>query len=260
MADHTKAIETVYKGFRFRSRLEARYGVFFEALGIKYEYEKEGFDLGEFRYLPDFYLPEYSCWIEIKSEYPSDDEGRKAGLLAYHTGQWVDIFYGLPGTEDFGCISYVSNAPSSSLAWHAEQAIERGEGWFLASLRNDHDRYYWDGLVDKYDQAHPDKPLYLPTISYSEPYREDYRILTLCPKCKRLMFGHEEYSEVEFIEIGVKMIERIRVTLAQKIENDYPPTFAWCDTCNEAGDPHEPLLISAGVRAKQARFEHGEKG
>lgn len=50
-----KAIETTYRGYRFRSRLEARWAVFFDALGLKWEYEPEGFDLGEAGwYLPDF--------------------------------------------------------------------------------------------------------------------------------------------------------------------------------------------------------------
>lgn len=62
-----KAIETVYNGYRFRSRLEARWAVFFDTLGIEYQYEPEGFDLGEAGwYLPDFWLPEQKCWIEIK--------------------------------------------------------------------------------------------------------------------------------------------------------------------------------------------------
>ena len=67
-----KAIETVYKGYRFRSRLEARWAVFFDALGVKWEYEKEGFDLGEAGwYLPDFWLPGLNLWFEIK---PFDSE------------------------------------------------------------------------------------------------------------------------------------------------------------------------------------------
>ena len=50
-----KAIGTVYKGYRFRSRLEARWAVFFDKLGIVYEYEPEGFYLSDGRkYLPDF--------------------------------------------------------------------------------------------------------------------------------------------------------------------------------------------------------------
>lgn len=66
-----KAIETHYKGYRFRSRLEARWAVFFDALGIQWEYEKEGYDLGEAGwYLPDFWLPEVNMYVEIKPEIP----------------------------------------------------------------------------------------------------------------------------------------------------------------------------------------------
>jgi hypothetical protein len=61
-----KAIDTKYNGYKFRSRLEARWAIFFDSLSIKYEYEKEGFDLNGLKYLPDFWLSEYNCWVEIK--------------------------------------------------------------------------------------------------------------------------------------------------------------------------------------------------
>lgn len=61
-----KPIETVYNGYRFRSRLEARWAVFFDAADIKYEYEPEGFKLPSGGYLPDFYLPELQVYVEIK--------------------------------------------------------------------------------------------------------------------------------------------------------------------------------------------------
>lgn len=55
-----KAIETIYNGYKFRSRLEARWAVFFDALGIKYEYEPEGYELPDgTKYLPDFKV---KCW------------------------------------------------------------------------------------------------------------------------------------------------------------------------------------------------------
>lgn len=70
-----KAIETVYNGYRFRSRLEARWAVFFDALGIEYEYEPEGFDLGKVgRYLPDFWLPTFDTWLEVKGAKLTDSE------------------------------------------------------------------------------------------------------------------------------------------------------------------------------------------
>lgn len=101
-----KAIKTEYKGYRFRSRLEARWAVFFDALGVRWEYEKEGYELPSFDfdrvamverhmseveeygmlttlealadrlsvlasskqfYLPDFWLPEYEIWAEVKA-------------------------------------------------------------------------------------------------------------------------------------------------------------------------------------------------
>jgi hypothetical protein len=35
----TKSIQTRYSGRYFRSRLEARWAVFFDALGLKWDYE-----------------------------------------------------------------------------------------------------------------------------------------------------------------------------------------------------------------------------
>ncbi len=77
-----KAIETEYKGYRFRSRLEARWAVFFDACGVKWEYKPEGFDLGDgFYYLPDFLLHDVwvrnhtkcDLWIEVKGQMTERD-------------------------------------------------------------------------------------------------------------------------------------------------------------------------------------------
>ena len=101
-----KPIETRYKGYRFRSRLEARWGVFFDAFGgpapgvawVEWEYEKEGYDLGAHgRYLPDFWLPKHRVRIEIKGQHPHEDEVEKARLLVEATGSPAVIFHGLPG-------------------------------------------------------------------------------------------------------------------------------------------------------------------
>lgn len=55
-------IQTVFNNHFFRSRLEARWAVFFTVLGIEYQYEPEGYEVTEGnklieRYLPDFFLP-----------------------------------------------------------------------------------------------------------------------------------------------------------------------------------------------------------
>ena len=90
-----KPIETIYRGYRFRSRLEARWAVFFDTLGIPFEYEPEGFELpGGLRYLPDFWLPEQDGWVEIKGQEPTEEDSLKAQLLAEGTGHPVYIFFG----------------------------------------------------------------------------------------------------------------------------------------------------------------------
>ena len=66
MSNDIKAIETEYDGHQFRSRLEARWAVFFNAVGLTYEYEIEGFEMDGTRYLPDFYIPNLNRWFEIK--------------------------------------------------------------------------------------------------------------------------------------------------------------------------------------------------
>ena len=70
-----KPIETFYNGYRFRSRLEARWAVFFDVGNIEYEYEPEGYVLSDGTYyLPDFYLPKLDAFVEVKRD---TEDGRK---------------------------------------------------------------------------------------------------------------------------------------------------------------------------------------
>ncbi len=111
-------IETRYKGYRFRSRIEARYAVFFDCLKIDWEYEKEGFNLPSGKYLPDFWFPKMKMWGEVKPDYASfDDRASKFVYeLAAHSGCPVLMLGGLPETElyiaaeDKGvCAYYLTN-------------------------------------------------------------------------------------------------------------------------------------------------------
>lgn len=76
------AIQTEYNGYLFRSRLEARWAVFFDALGIEYEYEPEGIVLSDgTQYLPDFYLPDFKCYFEVKRKSIKGTEEEKGQSL-----------------------------------------------------------------------------------------------------------------------------------------------------------------------------------
>ena len=84
MANEIRAIPTYYRGVNFRSRLEARWAIIFERLGITWYYETEGYDIQiedgyTIRYLPDFVLlgGTVRCprrlYVEVKGDMQPDD-------------------------------------------------------------------------------------------------------------------------------------------------------------------------------------------
>lgn len=97
-----KAIETRYAGCRFRSRLEARWAVFFDHLKIEWRYEPQGFQLPSGSYLPDFHLPEFlthestlvGTWVEIKGRAVDQRETDLLFDLKRETGQAVFVLEG----------------------------------------------------------------------------------------------------------------------------------------------------------------------
>lgn len=100
-----KPIETIYNGYRFRSRLEARWAVFFDRLGVKYEYEPEGFHLPDgSNYLPDFRVmchgtrgdcldTAWPLYIEVKGEMDERSANKIKSFSyynAYSDFDWPD--------------------------------------------------------------------------------------------------------------------------------------------------------------------------
>lgn len=90
-----KAIRTTYKGIEFRSRTEARWAVFFDELGVRWDYEHEGYELESGWYVPDFWLPDHKIFFEVK---PPDDKGgwERCLELASVTGRPVCMSRGAP--------------------------------------------------------------------------------------------------------------------------------------------------------------------
>lgn len=154
-----KAIETIYPypdGDKFRSRLEARWAVFFNTLGLEYRYEHEGFDLGDgVWYLPDFWLPKLDCWVEIKPVLPSFPEISKCAFLS-NIGT-VYLVYGQPGRG-----GYVSGGfdavgfESGQIRWagrSAEKMVEGETMFFMIQLLS-HSPYLGNSsLIDLSEKA-----------------------------------------------------------------------------------------------------------
>lgn len=104
-------IETSYGGCRFRSRLEARWAVFFDSLRIPWQYEPEGYVVDHVPYLVDFYLPEHQLYLEMKPAffddcgdfvYPDKDVLHKVAWVAETNGRRGAVICGVPGYESSG--------------------------------------------------------------------------------------------------------------------------------------------------------------
>lgn len=124
-----KAIETWYKGRLMRSRLEARWAVFFETLGLKWEHEPEGFELpGGYRYLPDFLVTypgrvpseSYQVWFEVKRgiDAVTEDEWRK--MRAFDEMEDLIILDGSPDVGVYLTVKEILTGCPDDLAGRPE--------------------------------------------------------------------------------------------------------------------------------------------
>ncbi|PYS21324.1 MAG: hypothetical protein DMF72_17705 [Acidobacteria bacterium] len=104
------AIETKYNGHRFRCRLEAKWAVFLDAMGIEYDYEREGYTLNGLWYLPDFWLPlpkdhtefeDAGYWLEIKPRLLTAKEALKIERLVRDTGHHAFAICGRVGLGEY---------------------------------------------------------------------------------------------------------------------------------------------------------------
>lgn len=95
-----RALPTWYGGYRFRSRLEARWALFLTRVGLDWQYEPQGFLVGQADgdprpYLPDFYVPTAQLYLEVKPSFADrvDPEGvRRWELFAAELAeQYPDV-------------------------------------------------------------------------------------------------------------------------------------------------------------------------
>lgn len=130
------AIETVYKGYRFRSRLEARWAVFFDELKIEYLYEPEGYVLhDDSKYLPDFFLSDIrgGMWLEIKPiEFSDNSAIKKLEMLCTLTNKQGMLLEGDPVISTIIGGFEIPSDFNSRLSWTIIQNIENGADDFFA--------------------------------------------------------------------------------------------------------------------------------
>jgi len=154
------AIETKYGCCIFRSRLEARWAVLFTHLKIHYEYEPEGFNLPDQRYLPDFYFPQIRMFGEVKPRPFERHEITKAFQLAEATQCPVLMLVGAPAFRTYDAVHCAAidggNEPEIydyllDIDWHERKHFNEGRLF---------------GCVNPWERNRV-----TPELAFSEPYR-----------------------------------------------------------------------------------------
>ena len=186
-----KPLETFYKGYRFRSRLEARWAVFFDAAGIRYEYEPQGYKLSDGTcYLPDFFLPEFKAYVEIK---PTGINGPE---LQAAQRKCESLFYGLDGVIVLLCLGDPSE---DNIGLFCSDSTDSGggENWWSAKfyifdpfigvnigiLDSREDRFYFSSGWGK-----------VYGISQIESYHSGNNLMAEKNKARQARFEHGEHG------------------------------------------------------------------
>lgn len=132
-----KAIETVYGGVRYRSKNEAKWALFFDLVGICYEYEPVTVTgMYGIKYRPDFWFPEYGRFAEVKSS----DEGIHNPKMAQKLEAAIDW----NSTEVSKGLLLLGNFPFDVRVLHASLLIDylfcnKGVCLGCATIKEDED-------------------------------------------------------------------------------------------------------------------------
>lgn len=231
-----QAIETVYRGYRFRSRLEARWAVFFDTLSIDFDYEPEGYDLAEAGYyLPDFYLPDLRLWLEVKPQEANHEEKWKAKVFAEQSGQNIAI---LQGRITAPILTYWDGIPLSFQSSTYDATIFYGN--FVGVTGAELFLMGYDTLADWIRDKGHEATDFDGTIEHARELRRmDYEI--------QLNEGHQR--TLERLQYGVISTQNLWTCQERRYCLANRSVYGECAL--------DRLLPAAYQRAQQARFEHG---
>lgn len=229
------AIETQYAGCRFRSRLEARWAVFFDRLGIRWEYEPQGFAGPGWRYLPDFYLPQINggLWFEVKPDNPAITENPA----------WIKL---VEGTKKELIVAYGMWRPGHDIVWGSI----RIDGW-MESYQPD---LCYEGETVGWDHGRAfTKCFGCDTVGIAWQGRLERVECTCQPTDKilqalRNIIDTVEEEDRDLTDEEAGRYEQLEMQLEASRDNQ------------RKGGPDHPDIWLAYEAASSARFEHGENG
>lgn len=244
-----QAIPTRYKGYHFRSRLEARWAVFMDALRVPWRYEYEGYILSDgSSYLPDFEVhydqPNLRFFLEIKAKHPAEQELAKAKLLANDSGIQIFLYFGevtQPGPDLSKYITEDQLPPDmTTTQWFWDDKI----GWWPDTS--------WDcGTPPIW--AIGRKPTGYSFHPGASGIKSDFLWWTECPYCQTFVITHHGC---------------VAGCPALNETGNWPDSQNFGKALDAAGGwmrafayrHYTPALNKAYDAARSARFEHGESG
>lgn len=204
---HIKPTETIYHGYRFRSRTEARWAVAFSVAGVEFEYEPERYRLsGELgTYLPDFFthaLPDRNIrplWIEVKGREPESEAFKKLAALCDLFACEGLMLIGQPDTH--GKLYHYRRAGSfeTKTQSHLLALLGIDEQAFLAARRARFE------LLDNW-------PLPPPTI-VSRPYEQLIEASDVTKMRAHLIALYDAYREIRLLWWAVAILTLIAFVL-----------------------------------------------
>lgn len=158
-----KAIQTKYDGHKFRSRVEARWAVFFNALGWNYQYELEGFEVEGTPYLPDFYLPELSMWFEVKGSELTEPEADLCRKFSAGSGNRVVAALGAPKRGELYLRLFDARSDGDLCCFLADR---RNEGQFWLGSVDEGSPDHWAMSIGPiYGPSHDREPIHSSTLN-----------------------------------------------------------------------------------------------
>ena len=221
-------IETKYKGYRFRSRLEARWAVFFDALGVEWEYEPEGFQLPSGKkYLPDFRL---KCWGTRGSHFlktPFDLYVEVKGVMTWEDADKIREFCGLETYETI-CQSFT--------------CLDCEGDWGDCPL----------GYLGKSKNYAFDYPVLIvgniPTPAYAD---------SDCCSDSDLFKSYDQMNGINIYQFNYYTIDADYFAAYPAATKD-GKFYLWGDDSNYINREDGERVFNAYQKALSARFEHGE--
>lgn len=229
-----KAIETLYKGYRFRSRLEARWAVFLDTLNLKWAYEEEGYALEDAGwYLPDFHV-EIGAYMDYQAAY------FMCGLRAYEQERHMMTKEKQEKWDSLNWVNIIEQETQKFTAMPSKYFIEikaisatngeREKARALSEKSNER-VYIFAGLpgAHEFDSGTMGT---MPEYAYinGKEYPGNWFIFAQCSLCEKAVLGFGNF----FI-------------------------YRFC-SCRKGIARMDLLIENAQNKAKQARFEHGENG